>query len=407
MLNRRELLKISGLAALPVFAAEKKKIATVITEYRRNAHADVIVGRLLEGYEYYGQKREPRVQVVSMYTDQKPDNDLSRAMAAKHVFPIFPTVREALTLGGDKLAVEGVVLIGEHGKYPDNEKGQKLYPRYELYKQIIDVFRASNRSVPVFSDKHFSVEWEKAKWMVDQSRELKFPLLAGSSLPVSWRKPPLELDLETPVERAVCCFYGGKEAYGFHALEALQCMVERRKGGETGIAAVQCIEGAEVWKWTSANAWAGRLLDEALKRSETRKAGSPQDNVKGPILFRVEYRSGLPAAVYILNGHVEDCTFAADIRGRSEPVSTEIWLQPARPYSHFSSLTYYVEELITRGRAPYPVERTLLTTGALAALMDSSYRKDAWVETPHLTVSYRAPKESFFNRGAVPAEEKS
>jgi hypothetical protein len=407
MLKRRELLMLAGFGTLPVFGAGKKKIATVITEYRRNSHGDVIVGRLLEGYEYYGQMREPRVQVVSMYTDQVPENDMSRAMSARHGFKIFPTVREALTLGSDRLAVDGVVLIGEHGKYPDNKKGQKLYPRYELYKQIIEVFRTSKRAVPVFTDKHLSVEWEKAKWMYDQSRELRFPLMAGSSLPVAWRKPPLELELDAPVDRAVCCFYGGKESYGFHALEALQCMVERRKGGETGVAAVQCLEGAEVWKWSDANTWAARLLKTALARSEALKPGSPRDNVKAPILFLLEYRSGLPAAVYLLNGHVEDCTFAANIRGRSEPVSTLIWLQSGRPYSHFSTLSHYIEELVTSGRAPYAVERTLLTTGALAALMDSSFEGNVRKETPHLAVAYKAVKESLYNRGAVPALEKT
>ena len=327
---------------------------------------------------------------------------MSRGLAAKHPFKIYPTVREALTLGGDTLAVDGVVLIGEHGDYPDNEKGQKLYPRYPLYQQIVEVFRASGRSVPVYCDKHLSTEWAKARQMYDEARELKFPLMAGSSLPVTWRRPPLELEMEAPVQRAVTAFYGGKEAYGFHALEALQCIVERRQGGETGIAAVECVEGPAVWAWTGANSWAGRLLDAALARSETRKPGSPRENVKEPILFRVEYRSGLQAAVYILNGHCQDCTFAADIAGRPEPASTEIWLQPGRPFSHFSALVHYIEQMIVSGREPYPPERTLLTTGALAALMDSHGHR---VETPHLAIAYRAPARSLFARGPVPALE--
>ena len=407
MLRRRDLLVAGSLAPLAAFQGRRKTIAVITTEYRRDSHADVIAGRLLEGYEYYGQRRQPRVKVVSMYTDQVPANDTSRALAAKYRFPILSTVSDALTLGTGKLAVDGVVLIGEHGNYADNEKGQKLYPRYELFRQVADVFRASGRAVPVFTDKHLSVDWEKARWMYDQSRELKFPLMAGSSLPVSWRKPPLELDGEAPVERAVCCFYGGKESYGFHALEALQCLIERRKGGETGVAAVHCLEGEAVWRWTDDNGWAGRLLDEALGHSETRREGPARGNVKQPILFLLEYRSGLPAAVYLLNGHVEDCTLAMDIRGREQPVSTLVWLQPRRPYSHFSSLVHYIEELIERGREPYPVERTLLTTGALAALMDSSFQGNARLETRHLNIAYRAPKESFFNQGPVPAEEKS
>jgi hypothetical protein len=402
MTSRRNLLRASAALAWPGFAKSKKRIATVITEYRRNSHADVIVGRLLEGYEYEGKFRAPSVQVVSMYTDQVPANDMSRDMAARHDVRIFPTVAESLTLGGAGLAVDGVVFIGEHGNYPDNEKGQKLYPRYPLYQQIVEVFRKSGRTVPVYCDKHFSTEWAKAKQMFDESRELRFPLMAGSSLPMTWRRPPLELPLGAPVQHAVSVFYGGKEAYGFHALEALQCMVERRRGGETGVAGVECREGPAVWQWTDDNPWAARLLDAALAKSESRKPGSPRVNVKAPILFRVQYRSGLAAAVYLLNGHCQDCTFAAEIDGRTEPLATEIWLQSGAPFSHFSNLVHYIEQMILSGREPYPPERTLLTTGTLAALMGT---KAEWIETPYLDVAYRAPAQSLFARGPVPRRQ--
>ena len=405
MLSRRDLLKFSGAVALGAQGPARKRIAAVITEYRRNSHADVIVGRLLEGYDYNGERRNPRVQVVSMYTDQAPSGDMSRDMAARHGVRIFPTVPEAVTLGTGRLAVDGVVLIGEHGEYPDNEKGQRLYPRYELSKQIIDVFRKSGRAVPVFCDKHLSVDWWKAKWMYDQSRELKFAFMAGSSVPLAWRRPPLELDLGTPVEKAVVCFEGGKESYGIHGLEALECMVERRAGGETGIAAVECLEGAQVWQWTERTPWAGRLLDHALRRDENATPGRPAGNVKQPVLFVLEYRSGLQAAAYILNGHSRNFTFAAEVRANPEPVSTELWLQPGRPHSHFSALAYYIEQMIITGRPAYRVERTLLTTGALAALMDSSYQGNRRLETPHLKISYRAPKESLYSQGPVPPLE--
>jgi hypothetical protein len=168
---------------------------------------------------------------------------------------------------------------------------------------------------------------------------------------------------------------------------------------------VECIEGPAVWTWTDANPWAARLLNAALARSETKKPGTPRDNVKAPILFRLEYHSGLDAAVYILNGHCQDCTFAADIKGQKESASTEIWLQSGRPYSHFSALVHYIEQMIATGREPYPPERTLLTTGALAALMEGKVGR---IETPHLAIRYSAPPRSLFARGPVPAlEEKS
>ncbi len=406
MIDRRDLLRLA--ASLPALGAPggKKTIALVITEYRTNAHADVIGTRLLAGFEYAGKFAPPRVKAASMFTDQVPWNDMSREMAKKHGVPLFDTVRDAVTLGSGKLAVDGVVIVGEHGNYPYNEKLQHLYPRYELMSQVMDVFRQSGRSVPVFCDKHLSVDWWKAKQMYDWSRELKFPFLVGSSIPVTWRRPQLELPMGANLKRAVSAAYGGTEAYGFHALEGLQCMAERRRGGETGVRAVQSIEGPEVWKWTDANPWSIPLLDAACARSEARKAGNMRDNCKSPALFVVEYRDGFLGAVYMLNGHINDFNFAGEIEGRAEPASTLFWLQPERFYGHFSGLAHYIEELVLNGREPYPPERTLLTTGVLAAAMESAWSGHTRIETPQLDVRYKAVAASLYNRGPVPAPEK-
>lgn len=389
-----------------------KKVAAIITEYRRNSHADVIIGRLLEGYSYYGRNVIPRVNVVSMYTDRIPGNDMSRLKAAQYGVTIYNTVRDALTLGTDMLAVDGVVIIGEHGDYHWNLQEQHLYPRWWLYKQVIDVFRRTHSTVPVFCDKHFSVDWDEAKWMYNQSRELDFPLMAGSSVPLAWRRPEMEIEVGTPLEKVVLTSYGGKEAYGFHALEALQCMVERRAGGETGVASVQCLEGASVWNWTDSHPWAEKLLYEAIAQCPNAKKGSPRDTVRHPILFLIDYLDGLQAAVYTLNGHLNSWAFAAQIQGRSNPVSMLFNLQNERPYGHFSSLVHYIEELIITGKESYPVERTLLTTGVLSALMSSSFyngrkiEEGRKIETNLLNISYTPSSESFYNRGPMPTASK-
>ena len=127
-----------------------------------------------------------------------------------------------------------MLLIGEHGDYPVNEWGQKLYPRHRLFGEVVQVFREAGRSVPVFCDKHLSYSWAKAQQMYDWSRELRIPLLAGSSIPVTVRTPELAIPMGTAIDRAVQTGYGPLDAYGFHTLEALQCMVERRSGGEDG-----------------------------------------------------------------------------------------------------------------------------------------------------------------------------
>ncbi|MDP7206326.1 MAG: hypothetical protein QGH11_12200, partial [Pirellulaceae bacterium] len=245
---------------------KRPRIAAVVTEYRRYSHAQHILDRYLFGYSWNGRHHVPEIDLVSLYTDQQPDGELGRSRSTLcPQMKIYPTIAEALTCGSEKLAVNGVLLIGEHGNYPFNEKGQHLYPRYEFYKQITDVFRQSGRSVPVFNDKHLSWKWEWAQEMVRISRELDFPLLAGSSLPVTRRIPQVDMPLGARVEEAMCVAVGGVDGYDIHALEAMQSMVERRRGGETGVASVEFLSGEEVWKAAKQGRWSIALAHEAMK----------------------------------------------------------------------------------------------------------------------------------------------
>jgi hypothetical protein len=336
-----------------------------------------------------------------MYTDQAPPNDLSRGLAAQHGFTIYPTIREAMTLGGDDLAVDAVCFVGEHGECPTNERGQKLYPRYELLERIVEVFRRTGRTVPVFSDKHLSYSWLKAKEMYDWHRELGFPFMAGSSIPVTVRSPELEISYDAPMENAVVLGYGGLDAYGFHTLESLQCMVERRQGGEAGIRSVEWLEGDAVWRWRDGaqGRWTLPLLETAFARNPSTKAGRPEDNVKEPVAFLLQYEDGLQAAAFMLNGHTSGWTFAGKLRDHSEPVGTHFGFRGReghRSLAHFDGLVHCIEEMFVTGKPCYPVERTLLTTGALALFESRAWKKR--IETPELGIRYRAPRDTFFQR---------
>ncbi|MGH9630845.1 MAG: hypothetical protein ACRD7E_21245, partial [Bryobacteraceae bacterium] len=257
--SRRQVL--AGAAAAPWLAMAQKrparpKLAALATIYFRHSHAQHIVDRFLEGYGWNGTHHHPAMDLVSLYVDQVGDRDLSADRAAR--FPsmkIYPSIAEALTLGGSKLAVDGIVVIGEHGKYPRNEKGQRLYPRYEFFQEIFKVFRSSGRSVPVFNDKHLSWNWDWAKEIYDNSQEMGFPFMAGSSLPVTWRTPSLEMPFGARIREAMCVCYGGVDSYDFHGLETTQCMVERRKGGETGVNWVQAYRGDAFWKAYREKVW--------------------------------------------------------------------------------------------------------------------------------------------------------
>jgi hypothetical protein len=341
-----------------------------------------------------------------------PDNDLSRDLAREFDFRLTRSIAEALTDSSGQLAVEGVLLIGEHGNYPRNDKGQILYPRFEMMEQIVAVFKKTGQSVPVFNDKHLSYSWEKSRQMYAWSQELKFPFLAGSSVPVTWRRPELELPLGAPIEEALVAAYGPIEVYGFHALEALQAMVERRRGGESGVQAVTCLTGKEVWKAGDAGQWSWDLLEAALGRSETVNPGDVRRNVglavqnmpaAPPTAFLIEYRDGLRGTVLLLNGHIHDFCFAARIKGEPNPASCLFYLPTPPGAKYFDCLVGNIEKMLESGRPPYPVERTLLTSGILAFAMESHSRKGARVETPALQVRYTAPADSGFFRGSVAA----
>ena len=374
-----------------------KRIAAIITEYRPNSHADVIIGKYLEGYNQDRLPPYPRSKIVSMFTEQVPETDMSRELSKKYNVPIFRTVADALTLGGDKLEVDGVLLIGEHGDYPFNDKEQKLYPRFEMFLKITDVFRETNTAVPVFNDKHLSWSWRQAKRMVNISKELDFPMLAGSSVPVAWRIPAIDTPYGEAQKHAVAISYSGLDIYGFHLLESLQSVVERRKGGETGVSAVQCLEGQQCWQFLSQNIWAEKLFDKALSHSLTRKDGDIKQLVKSPSVFVIDYKDGLKAAAFLMTGLVEDFTVAVDMENQPTPFSTLMRLQGGKPHHHFGSLVKNIEILFETGKPPYPVERTMLTSGILDFALESRIQGHKKLDTPGLAqVKYQSSQASHF-----------
>jgi hypothetical protein len=391
----------------------RPKIAFLGTVVRNLSHSQHFLDRFAMGYAWAGQWQKPRVELAGVYIDQFPQSDLARQRAGKYGIKLERSVEEALTLGTGTLAVDGVVIIGEHGNYPVNEKGQTLYPRHAWFKRIVKVFEQSGRSVPVFNDKHLSTTWNECAEMVADSKRLKFPFLAGSSLPVTWRMPQADLPLDAPIRESVCVAYGFVDSYDFHAFESAQCFAERRKGGEVGIKSVHALHGANLWKVLDRpdRARTRELFLAALCTSHTLpvESGYPTAPVTWEWLkktmpdttgFLVEHRDGFRSASFLTG--IRDFTCAVDVAGRDTPFTCLLHLpMPNRGSTtadFFNPLVRHIEEMVLTGKAPYPVERTLLTSGMVIAGVDSLHAGQVPVATPEMAVRYRSVEDAGYAR---------
>jgi len=324
----------------------------------------------------------------SVWIDQIGANDTGVRIAKMNGAAVYPTIAEALTLGGDKLAVDAVIFIGEHGEYKYNRLREKMYPRLNYLEQIFRVFDASNKSVPVFTDKALAYSWLDSKWIYDRSKELNVPMMAGSSLPYCWRDQTLEHPIGAKITEAVAIGHSTLDAYGFHVAEILQCMVERRAGGETGVANVQGLKGNDVWAAMDSGKISQKLVDAACDKIKGKAIGSMRELTKMPYAVIVQYNDGTKGAILMLEEYIKSgWAYAAKADGKT--VATEFVLDNSMSYSHFSYLTLNIQKFIVTGKPTAPIERNLLTSGmidmGIRSLAEGKLKK-----TPFFNIKYTA-----------------
>lgn len=370
--------------------AERLRVAAICTTYYARSHADAIVGKFVKGMSTDEGFFPPEVDVVSMYIDHVLDNDIGLALARSHGIPVYPSIRRALHAGSSELNVDAVLLIGEHGDYPWNERGRHMYPRRYFFEQIAGVFAESGRVVPVFNDKHFAYDYTDAKWMWDRAQQLQIPLMAGSCLPLAWRDPSLNYGKARSLSEGLAIGYGGLEAYGYHTVETLLCMIEYRLGGEAGIRSVQCVEGDAVWRACDIGLFSGELARAAWDAMSGE--GRVKDAAERPAAFLFSHIDGLKSTCLMLNNRSVQSWSYAEL-GSSGVQATEFYLQPDGPGANFGYLCRNIQRFFQTGVVPYPAERTLLATGMIDAVMNSRHEGGRKVETPWLSVGY-APSES-------------
>ena len=387
----------------------RKRIAFLGTTVFQHSHSQHFLDRHAMGYTWGGRWQMPRFDVASVYIEQTPEADLAKSRIEKYGLKAFPSIAEALTLGGSKLAVDGVVIIAEHGKYPVNEKGQTRYPRYDWFKQVVKVFEDSGQSVPVFNDKHLSTQWDECVEMVEDSKRLGFGFLAGSSLPVTWRLPSIDLPFGTPMSESACVCYGGVDSYDFHGLETAQCMSERRAGGEVGISSVHALKGENLWNELAKpeREVSRKLVVAALTRShnlpvDTGYPTAPitfewaRKNLDGTIGYLIEHLDGFRTTMLLTN--IRDFNYAGMRKDTGEIISCQMYLpmpgSSATTADFFNPLARHVETLVLEGKSPYPVERTLLTSGMVIGGVESLFQGEKRIATPEMKVAYQASPNS-------------
>lgn len=413
-LSRRDCLAlgVAGVTAaahpLAAFgqkpAVKPRPVAAVVTEYRLISHADVILTKILEGWQHDGGPG-PALKLVSLYVDQFPKTDIARELCQKHNVPIFDSIEKAVAVGGKSIPVDGVLSIGEHGNYPVNERGQQLYPRKRFFQEITDTFEKYGRVVPVFNDKHISTVWDDAKWVYDRALQLKVPFMAGSSLPVTFRTHALDVPMGSEIESAVGIGYSGLDVYGFHALECYQAIVERRKDAEKGVKWVRCLEGKAVWEAVD-DGWVSPDVMNAVYEMipKTKKAIREDDKT---VLFQFEYADGFRGAQFMLPS-ARLTGVGVKLKGK-KPLATGFEERPKPYYPHFAYLLKAIETMIHTGKPTYPVERTLLTGGILDRALMSRFQNGKKLDTPELAIAYtpvdypHAPKPDLL---AAPPERR-
>ncbi len=405
MTTRRQFLQAAGAAAacasFPATARAQErrpKVAAIFTELRLRSHAYNILIQFMGPLLFRGKRADPGVDVVSFYADQFPENDMAREVSAKFKVPLFKTIDEALCLGGRELAVDAVLLIGEHGNYPLNELGQRMYPRKEFFDQIVAVMKRSGKTAPIFNDKHLSYRWDWAKAMYDEAQQLKIPLMAGSSVPLAERRPTIELPADAIVEEAVSIHGGGIESYDFHGFEVLQSLIESRRGGETGVSRVELLTGEAYKRALEQGRWSRELVEAAMAAERAaemkRQTRPPQwplpaEPRRGDHALVLSYKDGTKATVLKVGSTSDRWNFACRVRGQARPLATAFYNGPWGNRNLFAALSHAIIHCFQTGRSPYPVERTLLASGVLDAAMHSHAAGGKPVDTPQLEFAYQ------------------
>jgi hypothetical protein len=223
----------------------------------------------------------------------------------------------------------------------------------------------------------------------------------------------IDMPHDVPLRESVCVCYGGIDSYDIHGLETAQCMSERRRGGEAGVASVVAHRGESLWAKLREDGYRDtrRLIEAALRRSHNLpvEAGYPthpvdfewaQRTLASSIGYIIEHVDGFRTTMLL--APIRDFNYAGLRADRDEIVSCQMYLpmptHGSTTADFFTPLVRHIEDLVLTGKPPYPIERNLLTSGMVIAGVNSLHRGSEVIATPELKIAYQVGKESTFWR---------
>ena len=420
MISRRNFLGTASAVPLlkgpPRLRAEdtgEKGIAIIATEWAFESLAQQVGDAFLMGYPYEGKWHQPRARVRSVYVERDPTSALIRQRSDGFGMVLYPTIAETLRCGKSSIGVDAVLVLADSGSKPrSTQSDRERCDRYRYFQQIVKIFREEQTALPLYFSHFLSDYFKESEIILSTSQKIGSPLMTGSTTPLTWRMPECDLPYGRAVKEALVVTGRDSETAEFEALEAMQGMLERRRGGETGVRSVRLLKGDQVWQAASERRWSQTLLEAALSRSDkllgiTLKDARPQDLVNSGVLpgivdhpraCIIEYVDGLRATLLQLRGAIGDLVFSARLAGRTNPLATQFLTAPMISGSHSSCLVTKIEAMVTTGVSPCPAERGWLVRGVLEKSEESGVRRGEMVRTPELKRTYRVPKQSQYIR---------
>lgn len=223
-------------------------------------------------------------------------------------------------------------------------------------------------------------------------------LASGTTLPVTWRLPQMDLPSQARVAEALIVVQGASPLAELHALDGLLPVLERRASGERGVRQVKFLSGREPWRAGDRREWSWPLLSAALSRSDSPQGdaildGRTQDLVglglvpklaPNPRGWLLEHTDGVRSALMVLDGVVADFNFAVHLADGSN-LSAQLFRAPVPAQEHYSRLAATLEDFFRTGTPPWPTQRSLLTAGLLDACRQTAAQPGVWLRTPELS----------------------